>query len=331
MDNQRPTPNGGAIPADPIIDDDTDEAISIYAGSSVSLSDSIRQYREIHGRTYTRMTAYWGPNDEIQNELIDFNHCWITEFLGGRLFLAPISEHPQKILDLGTGTGIWAIDMADEFPSAEVIGTDLSPTQPEWTPPNCRFHMDDFELEWRWPDEHFDYNHGRNLEACFAHLPATMKEAFKHTKPGGYIEFLEFDSQTRSQSQELPEDHVFKRSYEHIMRAARIMGKPGENVSSGAFQSALEQAGYVNITRLQWRIPIGGWCLDRKLKSLGWANLDFLNNALEGFGLYLFTEVLGFTYEKTQELFTEYKAAMGDPRLQPYYHMQVLFHPVTRR
>lgn len=32
--------------------------------------------------------------------------------LGGRLFNAPL-KNPQKVLDLGTGTGIWAIDFAE--------------------------------------------------------------------------------------------------------------------------------------------------------------------------------------------------------------------------
>lgn len=49
----------------------------------------------------------------------------------GQLHLAPLNS-PQKILDLGTGTGLWAMDAADKYPSAEVIGTDLSPTQPKW-------------------------------------------------------------------------------------------------------------------------------------------------------------------------------------------------------
>lgn len=30
----------------------------------------------------------------------------------GELFLAPVQK-PQRILDLGTGTGIWAIDIAE--------------------------------------------------------------------------------------------------------------------------------------------------------------------------------------------------------------------------
>jgi ubiquinone/menaquinone biosynthesis C-methylase UbiE len=33
--------------------------------------------------------------------------------LGGKLHLAPIEKNPQNILDVGTGTGIWAIEMAE--------------------------------------------------------------------------------------------------------------------------------------------------------------------------------------------------------------------------
>lgn len=31
-----------------------------------------------------------------------------------------------------TDVGIWCIDVADEFPSAEVVGIDIAPTQPTW-------------------------------------------------------------------------------------------------------------------------------------------------------------------------------------------------------
>jgi hypothetical protein len=52
--------------------------------------------------------------------------------------------------------------MAEEFPNAMVVGTDLSPIQPRRIPPNCKFYVDDFESEWEYRlDEHFDYIHSR--------------------------------------------------------------------------------------------------------------------------------------------------------------------------
>lgn len=62
---------------------------------------------------------------------MDLQHHLITMSLNGELYLAPLMN-PTRILDIGTGTGLWAIEMADRFPKAMVIGTDLSPTQPTW-------------------------------------------------------------------------------------------------------------------------------------------------------------------------------------------------------
>lgn len=40
------------------------------------------------------------------------HHLYLL-LLDGRLHLAPIGKNPQRILDIGTGTGIWAMDMAE--------------------------------------------------------------------------------------------------------------------------------------------------------------------------------------------------------------------------
>lgn len=119
------------------------------ASSSTSLLSSVTKYEYENGRRYHAYQAgkYAFPNDEVELERMDIEHHNQMLQLDGALHLAPL-ETPREILDLGTGTGIWAMDMGDKYPSAQVIGTDLSPVQPEWTAPNVQFVVDDFEQEW---------------------------------------------------------------------------------------------------------------------------------------------------------------------------------------
>lgn len=65
-------------------------------------------------------------------ERIDMAHEKYFLLLDEKRYLAPIGPNPQQILDLGTGTGIWAMDIADQFPSAQVLGIDIAPIQPTW-------------------------------------------------------------------------------------------------------------------------------------------------------------------------------------------------------
>jgi methylase of polypeptide subunit release factors len=70
-----------------------------------------------------------------QRYRLDLHHEVMRMLWDDRLHESPLDQ-PHRILDIGTGTGIWAIEMADQYPMAEVIGTDLSPIQPEWVPAN---------------------------------------------------------------------------------------------------------------------------------------------------------------------------------------------------
>jgi len=161
--------------------DGEDSAFGDGDSSTGSVSSSIRHYREVHGRTFHNYgnTEYWGPNDETQNEQLDIGHHMCTLILDNKLYLAPIEKNIQKALDIGTGTGIWAIDFADEHPSATVIGTDISPIQPTWVPPNLKFEIDDAQLEWTFADNDFDYIHIRCLMGSIDNWPLLYQRAFK--------------------------------------------------------------------------------------------------------------------------------------------------------
>jgi SAM-dependent methyltransferase len=141
-------------------------------------SSSLRLKRTL----LTTHTEYAFPNDDIEAERLDMQHAMQSHLLGDRLFWAPIGPNPQKVLDLGTGTGIWAIDFADMFPAAEVIGTDLSAIQPSWVPMNCRFEIDDAEADWTWDEESFDYIHNRNFVCAIRDWPKLIRQSYQYER-----------------------------------------------------------------------------------------------------------------------------------------------------
>ena len=59
------------------------------------------------------------------------HNLWLLT-MKGDLGLCPLIREggAKRVLDCGTGTGIWAIEYADLHPESEVIGVDLSPIQP---------------------------------------------------------------------------------------------------------------------------------------------------------------------------------------------------------
>jgi trans-aconitate methyltransferase len=105
-------------------------------------------------------------------------HAMLLEMLDGRLYLAPIGTDPRKIIDIGTGTGIWAVEMGDLFPGAEVLGLDLSPIQPQWAPPNVRFMIDDVEDEWA-SGSGWDFAHFRSMALVLRDLQRAVDQTFR--------------------------------------------------------------------------------------------------------------------------------------------------------
>ncbi|KAF4884088.1 Secondary metabolism regulator LAE1 [Colletotrichum fructicola] len=134
-----PKNSGEAILA---ADETTDDAVSVLgsiSSSSASVSSSILDYRTENGRTYHRYKdgKYSYPNDETESDRLEMQHNLFLVTYDNKLGTAPPNDtslgvEVKRVLDVGTGTGVWAVEFGDEHPEAEVLGVDLSAIQPDF-------------------------------------------------------------------------------------------------------------------------------------------------------------------------------------------------------
>ncbi|KAJ7244835.1 S-adenosyl-L-methionine-dependent methyltransferase [Mycena rebaudengoi] len=73
--------------------------------------------------------------------------------------------NPRRIIDLGCGSGAWAIQAALQFPDAQVIGLDMSPHPDRQLPRNMSFQLGDLTKELNLEPNSFDIVHA-SLVMC---------------------------------------------------------------------------------------------------------------------------------------------------------------------
>ncbi|TIA50518.1 S-adenosyl-L-methionine-dependent methyltransferase [Aureobasidium pullulans] len=279
--------------------------------TSDTLATYVTDYRMENGRRYHAYAdgEYWGPNDEQSTEAECLSHAMYLETLGGELHLAPV-KNPREILDVGTGTGIWAIQMADKFPEAQVTGTDLSPIQPDLVPCNCVFEIDDASLEWTWEDNHLDYVHVREMFGSIRDWDLFFSEALRCIVPGGYVEIMEHSTWPVSDDDTLGPDHFFNTWGRTI---EELGGKWGKSFNTWKESKALlEKAGFVDVVEKRFKWPMNGWSQDPALKHLGELNRVRLVEHIQGFTMRLLTTAGKWPLPRAHIFLAEMRNALKD-------------------
>jgi ubiquinone/menaquinone biosynthesis C-methylase UbiE len=307
---------GGIEPGEGVEDEGFVE--SIVTSYVTTLASEIRRGVEENGRTYPAYgrNEYGLPIDESEQNRNDLQHCKFSLILNGKLHLAPIPESPSNILDLGTGSGIWAIDMADKYPSAHVLGVDIAAVQPSFVPVNCQFEIDDVENDWVYESNSFDFIHAREFLLAIRDWDRLIEQSFHCLKPGGYLELSATWPRIKSDDNTLPENSAY-------VEIEKIFAAVGDAIGASvdaplSWKQRMEKAGFADVQENVFKVPTSPWPKDPRLKKIGAFELANVWEGAEALIMRGYTTVLGGLREEALVLAAKAREEIKNPNMHSY-------------
>ncbi|KAI6784792.1 uncharacterized protein J7T54_007885 [Emericellopsis cladophorae] len=276
---------------------------------SMSLLPSLYEHSYAHGRRYHRYRhgRYPIPNDEDEQSREEMLHAMMLEATDGRLFYSPLDERSvKKLVNLGTGTGMWPIER-----------TDLSPIQPYWVPVNVKFYVDDVEAEWMNGDD-FDFVHLRNMIAVLRAPVDVLRQAYEHLSPGGWIELQDVNGQVHTDDDAGLEDWFLSRFTQHKVDAYAQFGTNAHAAVLGGDQ--LREADFVNIRHNYIKLPYGTWPKDKVMLIVGMYYRTACAKFFSALGAIHFP-LLGWRKAEMEVSCAECRQGMRDPNVHAYGKM----------
>ncbi|KAF4985940.1 hypothetical protein FDECE_16221 [Fusarium decemcellulare] len=278
---------------------------------STSVPPSIHELEYEHGRCYHSYMSgrYPLPNDEGEQFREKIEHALMLYLSDGKLFLSDICDSPQRIIDIGTGT------VADLYPTASVIGTDLSPIQPNWMPLNAQMFVEDCE-DPEWPNgAEFDLVHLRSVAGYLLDLDSMVNNAYEHLKCGGWIEFQEFDHSVLCDDGTMQQDDPLRVFFDTCAQGMRKYGCT--SFGKLDIRSVLKHAGFNRIQVVRKKVPISPWARDERMKTIGKLMKARILESLDALAAKPLV-ALGMTPEQRQDMVNSALKSLGDGGIHRY-------------
>ncbi|RAL16659.1 class I SAM-dependent methyltransferase [Aspergillus homomorphus CBS 101889] len=287
--------------------------------STYSKNSETPAFYEENGRTYHgfRKGVYMLPCDEQEQDRLDIFHKLLTEARkSDGLIYAP--HRPNgRFLDLGCGTGIWAIDVAHKYPDATVVGVDLAPIQPPNHPRNCEFYAPfDFEAPWAMGEDHWDLIHLQMGCGSVVGWPNLYRKIFAHLKPGCWFEQVEIDFEPRCNNRPL-EKMAFWHWYQYLKQATQDAMHPIAHNSHETIKH-LEEAGFTQINHQIVGLPLNPWIPDKHESRVArWYNLA-ISESIETLSLAPFSRIYHWPLDKIKRISDEVKSEAFNPDIHAW-------------
>ncbi|KAF4918480.1 Secondary metabolism regulator LAE1 [Colletotrichum viniferum] len=308
-------------PADTVDDDEfegSDYGESLVSSGFTSLASRVMRHSHEGGRRYQSFLQgiYPLPNDETEQFREEMKHQLIKRLLDGNDYLSPINDSPQKIMDVGTGTGLWAVEVADKFPSAHVIGVDISPIQNAYGPQNVDWRIDDVEETWSPLYSDLDFVHLRSVSVTLRDPVKVITSAYHNLKPGGWIEFQDAGVKIGCDDHTIPEHYAPTRFMDLFVRTFRTHFSWDLGIPL-ILPEILRNIGFVNIHCRTHKMPIGPWAKSRHQREIGlFLSKDVLWQLVRA--VLVKWPQMGLTQQEAEAMEQDIRKAFHDTRIHAY-------------
>ena len=182
-----------------------------------------------------------------------------------RVLQTKVPHDVKSIVDIGTGTGRWVVEMAARYPGANILGVDVAPIQSKLVPENVKFEIADVEKPWQIPASSVDFVHVRSLGGIIRNWPILLAQAFEKLKPGGLLEVTDVRGRVLNFDGKFGQDEVTP----NLSRLFQEMASKEGCIFDTAAQLPgwLHDEGFEKVVQRKEILPLGAWPKDKKLRA----------------------------------------------------------------
>jgi len=208
------------------------------------------------GERYYTADTYLLPHDELEKARLQLQHEMLVKYTKDLLPAGLRLADGDEVLDAGTGSGVWLMDVARLVPTSPTfIGVDIEKRLFPQPLPNTKFVVQStLSLPSDWSAK-FNLVHQRLMVAAFSRQAwkSCISEFYRVLKPGGCLQLEEIDFLGV-----LEEAHVPPLT-ERFWKGARVLCE-ARGVSSDCLlriPGLLIDAGFTDLRAIKNRIPYG--------------------------------------------------------------------------
>lgn len=217
--------------------------------------------------------------------------------------------------------------MAQAWPSATVIATDLTPPKANGCQStahaNIVFQKANADDDWNFGPARFDFIHGRMLASGIHDWPGLLEKSFGHLSTGGRLELLDLCHPFRAAVQEFdnPETSPFIHFGQLAERAWTSSGLDYRATTKHV--QRLTGLGFTDIKEKSTRWPLGEWASTPRERQIGNLTLQNFLRFIDMAGEALLANIDSFSLTESRDVVRRAKEDLQNNHSQKQFYLMM--------